>query len=52
MKFSRRAESIEPFYVMEVAKAAQDMARKVADSSQPKIFMNIGEPDFTASRLE
>ena len=31
MKFSRRAERIEPFYVMEVAKAAQALAREVAD---------------------
>ena len=51
MKFSRRAERIEPFYVMEVAKAAQAMAREVAGSSQPMIFLNIGEPDFTAPPL-
>ena len=51
MKFSSRAERIDPFYVMEVAKAAQAMARKVADSSQPMIFLNIGEPDFTAPPL-
>ena len=29
MQFSRRAELIEPFYVMEVAKAAQAMAREL-----------------------
>ena len=51
MQFSRRAERIEPFYVMEVAKAAQAMAREVAGSSQPMIFLNIGEPDFTAPPL-
>ena len=51
MKFSRRAERIDPFYVMEVAKAAQAMAREVAGSSQPMIFLNIGEPDFTAPPL-
>jgi len=51
MKFSTRAERIEPFYVMEVAKAAQQMAREVAGSREPMIFLNIGEPDFTAPPL-
>ena len=51
MKFSRRAERIEPFYVMEVAKAAQALAREVADTREPMIFLNIGEPDFTAPPL-
>ena len=51
MKISRRAERIEPFYVMEVAKAAQAMAREVAHGSTPMIFLNIGEPDFTAPAL-
>ena len=44
MKFSTRAKKIEPFYVMEVAKAAQQMA----DGPEPMIFLNIGEPDYTA----
>ena len=51
MKFSTRAERIEPFYVMEVAKAAQAMAREVAGTREPMIFLNIGEPDFTAPPL-
>jgi len=51
MKFSSRAERIEPFYVMEVAKAAQALAREVAGTHQPMIFLNIGEPDFTAPPL-
>ncbi len=51
MKFSRRAERIEPFYVMEIAKAAQALAREVANSREPMIFLNIGEPDFTAPPL-
>lgn len=51
MKFSARAEKIEPFYVMEIAKAAQQLAQQVADSPQPMIFLNIGEPDFTAPAL-
>ena len=35
MKISRRAERIEPFYVMEVAKAATALAREVAHTSTP-----------------
>ncbi|MBP6305842.1 MAG: pyridoxal phosphate-dependent aminotransferase [Giesbergeria sp.] len=51
MKISRRAERIEPFYVMEVAKAAQELAREIAHGSTPMVFLNIGEPDFTAPPL-
>lgn len=51
MKISTRAERIEPFYVMEVAKAAATMAREVAHTERPMIFLNIGEPDFTAPPL-
>jgi aspartate/methionine/tyrosine aminotransferase len=51
MRIARRAERIEPFYVMEVAKAASQMAREVAHGDRPMIFLNIGEPDFTAPPL-
>ena len=51
MKISTRAERIEPFYVMEVAKAAATLAREVALTERPMIFLNIGEPDFTAPPL-
>jgi aspartate/methionine/tyrosine aminotransferase len=51
VRFSRRAERIEPFYVMEVAKAATQYAREFAHSGRPMIFLNIGEPDFTAPPL-
>jgi aspartate/methionine/tyrosine aminotransferase len=51
MKISRRAERIEPFYVMEVAKAASALAREFESSDAPMIFLNIGEPDFTAPPL-
>jgi aspartate/methionine/tyrosine aminotransferase len=51
MRTSRRAERIEPFYVMEVAKAASALAREVAATDRPMIFLNIGEPDFTAPPL-
>jgi len=51
MRISERARRIEPFYVMEVAKAAQTLARQVAHTNSPMIYLNIGEPDFTAPPL-
>jgi aspartate/methionine/tyrosine aminotransferase len=51
VKISVRAERIEPFYVMEVAKAASELAAQVAHTDRPMIFLNIGEPDFTAPPL-
>ncbi len=48
MRISQRAQRIEPFYVMEMAKAAQRIAHAARDSDQPMVFLNIGEPDFTA----
>ncbi|MDR3369611.1 pyridoxal phosphate-dependent aminotransferase [Rhodoferax sp.] len=51
MQVSQRAQRIEPFYVMEVAKAAQALAASTANSDQPMIFLNMGEPDFTAPPL-
>ena len=51
MRISSRAQRIEPFYVMEVAKAALSLAREVAHTESPMIFLNIGEPDFTAPVL-
>jgi len=51
MKISERARNITPFYVMEVGKAAAELGAQVADSDQPMVFLNIGEPDFTAPPL-
>jgi aspartate/methionine/tyrosine aminotransferase len=51
MRVTQRAQRIEPFYVMEVAKAASAVATQVAQSDSPMIFLNIGEPDFTAPPL-
>ena len=51
MKIAQRAQRIEPFYVMEVAKAAAERAALVAHTDAPMIFLNIGEPDFTAPPL-
>lgn len=36
---------------MEVAKAAASLGHAVADTDRPMIFLNIGEPDFTAPPL-
>ena len=51
MKISSRAEKIEPFYVMEVAKAASKLAQSFEHTSEPMVLLNIGEPDFTAPPL-
>ena len=51
MRISGRAARIEPFYVMEVAKAASQLARDFAQTDRPMVFLNIGEPDFTAPPL-
>ncbi|MEI6803542.1 MAG: pyridoxal phosphate-dependent aminotransferase [Burkholderiales bacterium] len=51
MQISSRASKIEPFYVMEVAKAASSLGQEVAQSDSPMVFLNIGEPDFTAPPL-
>jgi aspartate/methionine/tyrosine aminotransferase len=55
MKLARRLAHIEPFYVMECAKAAAELARGPACDprlgGRPMIFLNIGEPDFTAPPL-
>lgn len=52
MKLARRLDHIDPFYVMECAKAAVELARSPAcdpaQGGEPMIFLNIGEPDFTA----
>jgi aspartate/methionine/tyrosine aminotransferase len=55
MKQARRLDHIEPFYVMECAKAAAELARSPEcdprTGGEPMIFLNIGEPDFTAPPL-
>ena len=51
MRITRRAQAIEPFYVMEVAKQASEIARGAAQGDRPMVFLNIGEPDFTAPPL-
>jgi aspartate/methionine/tyrosine aminotransferase len=55
MKLAGRLNHIEPFYVMECAKAAAELAASPecdpARGGTPMIFLNIGEPDFTAPPL-
>ena len=52
MKLAQRLSHIEPFYVMECAKAAAEIAASPAcdpaAGGEPMIFLNIGEPDFSA----
>ncbi|MFY8084015.1 MAG: pyridoxal phosphate-dependent aminotransferase [Rubrivivax sp.] len=53
MKLASRVDRIEPFWVMEMAKAAREVAAgpacDPAQGGEPMIYLNIGEPDFTAS---
>ena len=51
LRISHRAQRIEPFYVLEVAKAAATLAKEFGHTAKPMIFLNIGEPDFTAPPL-
>ncbi len=51
MQISKRAQRIEPFYVMEVAKAARLLGDKLLNSERPMLYLNVGEPDFTAPPL-
>jgi len=53
LKLARRLDHIEPFYVMEFAKAASQIAESPAcdpaHGGEPMILLNIGEPDFSAA---
>jgi aspartate/methionine/tyrosine aminotransferase len=51
MRIAQRAERVEPFYVMELAKAAASMAANAHPGDRSMIYLNIGEPDFTAPLL-
>ncbi len=53
MRLAPRVDRVEPFYVMECAKAAEDIAHgplcDPAQGGRPMIYLNIGEPDFSAT---
>jgi aspartate/methionine/tyrosine aminotransferase len=51
MQISDRAQRIEPFYVMEVAKAARLLGDRLLNTERPMLYLNVGEPDFTAPPL-
>ena len=51
MRVAQRALRIEPFHVMEVAKAARALDRPTGHDRPPMLYLNIGEPDFTAAPL-
>ena len=48
MNLSQRAQSIDPFYVMQVAKRAAQLERTLPPDAQRMIYLCIGEPDFSA----
>jgi aspartate/methionine/tyrosine aminotransferase len=52
VKLASRLERIDPFWVMEMAKSAREIAAgpgcDPAHSGEPMIYLNIGEPDFGA----
>ena len=52
MRLASRVELIEPFWVMECAKAADEIARSPlcdpAQGGRPMVYLNIGESDQTA----
>lgn len=50
-KIAERAQRIQPFYVMEVAKTAASIAQQAAKGDAPMIYLHVGEPDFTAPPL-
>ncbi len=53
IRTASRLQQIQPFYVMEFAKAAAALATSAAcdpaRGGEPMIFLNIGEPDFGAT---
>jgi aspartate/methionine/tyrosine aminotransferase len=53
IRTAQRLGDVQPFYVMEVAKAADALARTPAcdpaQGGEPMINLYIGEPDFTAA---
>jgi aspartate/methionine/tyrosine aminotransferase len=51
MRIAQRAQRIEPFHVMEVAKAAKALAQQQDPNRPSMLYLNIGEPDFTAAPL-
>jgi aspartate/methionine/tyrosine aminotransferase len=55
MRLASRLDRIEPFYVMECAKTALQIAHSPecdpARGGEAMIFLNIGEPDFSAAPL-
>ena len=48
LRISERAQRIEPFHVLEISKAAALLGQASAASDKPMVYLNIGEPDFTA----
>ena len=48
MRIARRNQSIEPFYVMDVVRAAWEQQAEWNAQGRRMIHLSVGEPDFTA----
>ncbi|OIQ87777.1 bifunctional ligase/repressor BirA [mine drainage metagenome] len=48
MKLAERIGRVEPFYVMEVVRAAQEQEAQWRAAGRSMIHLSVGEPDFTA----
>lgn len=51
IKLAQRTQQIEPFYAMELAKHANEMAAQLTPDDAAMIHLTLGEPDFTAPPL-
>ncbi|MEZ5647357.1 MAG: pyridoxal phosphate-dependent aminotransferase [Burkholderiaceae bacterium] len=48
IRLAQRAQRVQPFYVMELAKTAARLAASQGQTGRSMLYLNIGEPDFTA----
>lgn len=51
MQIAKRNTNIDPFFVMEVSKAASKLSSTLGANDPPVIQLTLGEPDFTAPAL-
>lgn len=51
MQIAKRNQKIDPFFVMEVSKAASKLSESLGANDPPVIQLTLGEPDFTAPPL-
>ena len=51
LRIAGRAQRMDSFYVMEVSKAAAALQAASPPGERPMVYLNIGEPDFSAPPL-